>query len=82
MRWLLKGVAVLAALVLLMFLYGLTRPEGHVASTQARYSSAPDVLWATLADFGRWPEWNSEVVSVAELPERSGQLLSGRATEA
>ena len=75
MRWVLKGLAALAALVLLMFLFGLTRPEGHVASTQARYASAPDVLWATLADFGRWPEWNPEVVSVAEAPERDGHRV-------
>ena len=75
MRWLMKGLAVLVALILLLFLYGLTRPEGHVASTQARYQAPPDVLWATLADFEKWPEWNPEVVSVAELPERNGHRV-------
>jgi hypothetical protein len=71
-RLLVKGLAVFVALLLLVFLYGLTRPEGHVASTQARYDAAPEVLWATLADFERWPEWNPEVQSVAPLPEQNG----------
>jgi uncharacterized protein YndB with AHSA1/START domain len=77
MRWVLKGLAVLAAVVLLAFLYGSSRPEGHAVSTQARYQAAPESVWAALTDFERWPEWNPEVESVAELPDRNGHRVLG-----
>jgi hypothetical protein len=71
-RWLLKGAVVVVALVAALFLLGLTRPESHVASTRARYASAPDVVWSTISDVERWPEWNPEVHSVERMPERNG----------
>jgi uncharacterized protein YndB with AHSA1/START domain len=72
MRWLLVGVAVLAGLVLLVVLVGLTRPKSHAARTQAKFEASPDVVWAALSDFDAWAEWNPDVKKVTPLPERNG----------
>jgi hypothetical protein len=60
---------------LAVFLFGLTRPTTHLARTRALYASSPEVLWATLADFERWPDWNPEVRSVQKLPDRNGRTV-------
>jgi hypothetical protein len=75
MRWVVIILAVLAGIVLLLVVVGLLRPKGHVARTQAKYSHPPDSLWATLADFEHWGEWNPEVKSVTRLPERAGHTM-------
>jgi hypothetical protein len=72
MRRLSKALAWAAAAVLGVFLFGLTRPASHVARTRAHYHSAPEVLWAVLTDFERWPEWNPEVRAVRKLADRDG----------
>jgi hypothetical protein len=72
MRWLLKGAAGAAVLVAALYLFGLSRPDTHVARTRAHYATAPEVLWAALSEVERWPEWNPEVRSVERLPDRNG----------
>jgi hypothetical protein len=72
-RWLRRGALVIAGIFAALFLFGLTRPESHVASTRARYASAPDVVWSTISDVESWPEWNPEVRSVERMPERNGR---------
>jgi hypothetical protein len=72
MRRLVRAAAWIGAALLVVFLFGLTRPETHVARTRARYSASPEVLWAALVDVERWPEWNPDVEAVERLPDRDG----------
>jgi uncharacterized protein YndB with AHSA1/START domain len=72
MRWAVIVLAVALALLVVVFAIGMTRPKGHVARTQAKYTGPPEAVWATLADFERWSEWNPEVKSVERLPDRNG----------
>lgn len=36
-----------------------------IASSEIEVAAPPEVVWDTLADFERWPRWNSEVKSLS-----------------
>jgi len=74
MKWVLVVVAVLLALGVVVVLIGLTRPKSHAARTQSKLTHSPEEVWATLADFEHWSEWNPEVRRVVRLPERNGHF--------
>ena len=44
-----------------------------IASREAEIAAPPDVVWDTLADFERWPEWNPDVKSL----ELDGPVATG-----
>lgn len=75
MKWILRIALALVALVALVWIVGSTRPVDHRARTQARLTHGPDEVWAVIADFERWPEWNSSVQRVERLPDRNGQTI-------
>lgn len=75
MRWVMIALAALVGLAVALLLIGMARPRGHVASTQATYARPPAEIWATLADFDRWSEWNPEVHAVERLPDRDGHRM-------
>lgn len=72
MRWVWYVLVGVVALAMLAVIVGLTRPRGHVATTRAEYAKAPTEVWAVIADFQHWHEWNPEIQSVEPLPERNG----------
>ncbi len=73
MKWILRGLLVLVALVALIYVVGLLRPAGHVASTRATYAAAPQALWDVLADLASWSEWNPDIRKMTRLPDRDGR---------
>lgn len=54
MKWILIPVVVLAALVLLMALIGLTLPAGHAASRRARFRQSPQAIFEAISGPGEW----------------------------
>lgn len=75
MKWILIGVGAVALLAVLLFLVGLTRPADHVARGRAVYSQTPDAIWATLADFEKWPDWNSNIQKMERREDRDGKQV-------
>jgi hypothetical protein len=72
MRWVLIIGAGLVGLALLLVVVGMMRPRGHTARTQATYAKTTDELWAVLADYDHWSQWNPGIKSVTPLPDRNG----------
>ena len=84
MRWIVTAVGALAVLLVIILLFGMTRPVAHSARTRALYPVRPEVLWDTLTHFESWPEWYPEIEGVRRLPDRNGhpvvELTSGWGT--
>jgi uncharacterized protein YndB with AHSA1/START domain len=72
MRWLLVILGMLVVLVMVVVLVGYTRPKSHAARTQSKLAHSPEEVWAILADFEHWSEWNPEVKRVELQPDRNG----------
>ncbi len=67
MKWLLIGLAVLAALILVLVIGGLLLPQSHVASRTATFKQPRAVVWAALTNFTAFPSWRADVTSVEVL---------------
>jgi len=52
MKWILLGVAVLAATMVIVTLIGTQLPQKHTASKEGFLPVAPDVLWPALLELG------------------------------
>jgi uncharacterized protein YndB with AHSA1/START domain len=74
---LLLGCSALLGLLLLavaaLYAYGASQPRDHVAASRATYAKPPEEVFARLADFGRWPEWNRSVTSMEQQPDAGGK---------
>ena len=66
-------VGALVALVAIAFIAGSLRPADHVASITVRLAEPDSVIWATVSDFPRVPEWFTEVESVERVADVDGQ---------
>jgi uncharacterized protein YndB with AHSA1/START domain len=65
LRWTLWILAGLVAVVGLVGLIGLALPKGHRASRTITLAAAPSVVFATISDFARYPDWRSDVKKIA-----------------
>jgi uncharacterized protein YndB with AHSA1/START domain len=73
MRWIRIALISVLGLAFLAVLIGMLRPASHTARTQAAYRVPPEEVWAVIADFDRWSEWNPEIERVERLPDREGR---------
>jgi hypothetical protein len=72
-RFLLVAVGIALAIPLSMALIGLCLPPSHEAVTRSRLAASPRAVWATLADFPHWPDWNPDVRSMERGTDRDGK---------
>lgn len=73
MKWVLIGLAILIALVLLMFIVGSLRPRDHVATTVFRVASPDSAVWAQVSALDKAHEWVPDVRGVIRLPDHAGR---------
>jgi hypothetical protein len=64
-RGILIAVAAIAGLVVLVALIGLALPKGHRASRTVTLAAEPAVLFGIVSDFLKYPQWRSDVKTVA-----------------
>jgi hypothetical protein len=74
MKWLLRTLGVIVAIVVIMAIVGLVLPRDHTARTRTHLNAAPDSVWQVVADVRDYPRWRTDVRSVdllsAEPPVR------------
>jgi uncharacterized protein YndB with AHSA1/START domain len=86
MRWLLFGLAVIAAIALVAVTIGWLLPVGHVASRSASFTASPETVWRAITGVDGFPSWRRDVRKVERLPDREGKTIwveegsSGRLT--
>jgi uncharacterized protein YndB with AHSA1/START domain len=72
MRWVLTGLAVLAAVVTIVVVVGILLPKEHTARSHATFDAAPDTIWRALTDVEAFPSWRDDVSRVDVLPPSNG----------
>jgi len=65
-------LAVVATVVVLIFIVGWSLPVRHRASRQATYLALPDIVYAAISSPERFPQWRSKVKSVEHVPVAGG----------
>jgi len=68
MKWVLIGIAVIAACAALVLIVGAMLPRDHVAAMTARIAATPDSVWAALTTPADFPSWRHDVKAVDLLP--------------
>ncbi len=74
MKWILVILAVVVVLVAIIFVIGSMKPRDHVASISFTVAQPDSVVWATVSDFEKVPEWNHDMVqSVRRIADVDGR---------
>ena len=64
---------VIAGLVGVVYGVGSALPQDHVAAVRAEFSTSPEEIYATVANYRAYPEWRPAVEGIEELPARGGK---------
>jgi uncharacterized protein YndB with AHSA1/START domain len=72
MRYLIGAVALILALVALVFGVGALLPIAHTAQVSGDVSGTPEQVWAVVTDVERFPSWRSDVSRVERVSRPSG----------
>ena len=72
MRWLLLAIGVLAGLTVLLTLVGTLIPRNHRATSRARLSQPPDLVWPVVRDLAGVARWWPDVKRVEAEPAEAG----------
>lgn len=74
MKRLLLGVILfLIVLILMVVAIGAMLPKEHISTRAARFHQSPDIIWAAITDYSKFPAWRKDVVRVDTLPEVNGK---------
>lgn len=74
MKWVLVIVGFGLLLVVLILVAGSLKPRDHVAAISFTINQPDSVVWATVSDFEKVPEWNHEMVqSVRRIADVDGR---------
>jgi hypothetical protein len=72
--WFLGGIAAVLALALGgVLVLGAQQPVAHTASSRATYLRPLEEVWARVADFPTWHEWNGAFTRVVREGDRDGK---------
>ena len=72
MRWAVIAAGTLLAVVALVALIGSLIPAKHSATRIAQFHQPPAVVWQTITDYEKFPEWRSNVTRVERMPSSNG----------
>lgn len=71
MKWLLRILAVIVALILLIVIVGALLPKQHHVTRTAHYNQPPATIWQAITDYKNFPSWRSQLLRVDELPSKN-----------
>lgn len=73
MKWVLMVVAVLAGLILVVFIVGSLLPREHVAGSSVVLRQPADTVWRAVRDLAALPSWWAEVQSSQRVSDTAGR---------
>jgi uncharacterized protein YndB with AHSA1/START domain len=71
--WVVLAIGIVLAVPLSAAALGMFVPESHSAASRVVLPYPPEQVWDVIADFERWPEWNSAFDAMERQPDRQGQ---------
>lgn len=66
------ALAILAAVLLVMLVWGVRLPREHTVTVRARFRETPEVLWKAITDLEAAPSWRSDLERAERLPDQDG----------
>ena len=72
MKWVILGLAVLAAIILIVVAVGWMLPVSHTASRELKIAAPPDAVWRVITDIDAFPSWRPGVTKIERQPDRNG----------
>lgn len=75
MKWVLRIVGSLIAIVLVAAIAGSFLPKGHTATRTLRLHRSPDEVWTVITAYAAMPEWRTDLARVERLPDRDGRAV-------
>jgi uncharacterized protein YndB with AHSA1/START domain len=73
MKWLLIILAVVVALVVIVYVIGALMPVKHSASRTARFKQKPEAIFAAISDWRAFPTWRGDLKEVRGRPGEGGR---------
>lgn len=74
MVWIWRILGTLGVLILMVVAAGLLLPKAHVAARSAFVPRSPEEIWKALVEVEVSPKWRPDIVTVARLEDRYGNL--------
>lgn len=68
MKWILIGLAVIVALIVVIVAIGFLLPVNHVATRSARFGQPAERVFLAVTEVEKFPEWRPSVERVEVLP--------------
>ena len=75
MKWIIGAVAVIAALIAIVVVVGMSLPQNHTAARTARLSQPPERVWEMVTNVAAYPEWRRGVTAVEQLPPHDDNMM-------
>jgi uncharacterized protein YndB with AHSA1/START domain len=73
MKWALRALGIVVALIATVLLVGSLLPKQHTATRAARFRQPPEAVWSAITDYSKFPEWRKGVTRVEALPSANGK---------
>jgi uncharacterized protein YndB with AHSA1/START domain len=68
-------IGILALLVAVVALIGMTLPQDHVAARTVRVRQTPEEVFAIISDVENVPAWRADITRVEILPSDNGRMM-------
>ena len=75
MKWVLRVLGVLAAIIFVIAAIGFLLPVKHTASRTMSLQVSPEKLWQTITSLSELPSWRKDLQKVDVLPDRTGHAV-------
>jgi uncharacterized protein YndB with AHSA1/START domain len=72
MKWIVRILGIIFAIVLLVVAIGALLPKQHTVTRQAVYHQPPEAIWQAITDYQKFPEWRKTVLRVEPFPSVNG----------
>lgn len=73
MKWALRALGIVVALIATVLLIGSLLPKQHTATRAARFRQPPETVWRAITDYSKFPAWRKGVTRVEALPSANGK---------
>ena len=75
MKWLIRGGAAIAALIIIVVIAGAMLPVTHSATRSVVLAKPPQDVWFAITDYPTHPSWRTSVKRIERQPDQNGHSV-------